>query len=152
MHRRDDGQNSIVSIDDVEDIHEYQEIDVDLLINYTNRQVLVEIKADRHHKTGNFFFETVSNVERDTLGCFLYTQADYIFYYFIHIQTLYVLPMPQVRQWFLTNIDNFSQRAVQTPVGGGRYYTTLGRLVPIKDVMQEFEHQILVYENIRDLQ
>lgn len=152
LHRRDNGQNNIVTIDNVENIHDYQKIDVDLLINYANRQVLVEIKADRHHTTGNFFFETVSNVEKGTLGCFLYTQADYIFYYFIHIQTLYVLPMPQVRQWFLNNIDNFSQRAVQTPVGGGRHYTTVGRLVPITDVIQEFETQILVYENIRDLQ
>lgn len=150
LHRRDLGQNNIVSVENVENIQQYQEIDVDLIINYENTQTLVEIKADRYHGTGNFFFETISNVERDTLGCFLYTEANYIFYYFIEIQTLYILPMPQVRAWFLNNIDNFQERRVRTPVGNGNYYTTVGRLVPIASVVQEFENGIFIHENIRD--
>ena len=52
----------------------------------------IEIKGDRKHFTGNFFFETVSNLNKNTKGCMLYTESDYVFYYFIDTCDLYLIP------------------------------------------------------------
>ncbi|MEW6499503.1 MAG: hypothetical protein AB1589_44625, partial [Cyanobacteriota bacterium] len=62
-------------------------------------EVLVEVKGDRWNRTNNFFFETHSNLEKGTMGCFLYTEADWLFYYFVNTRLLYKLPMPKTRDW-----------------------------------------------------
>jgi hypothetical protein len=123
-------------IQNVEDNPAYQQIDVDLLWSTDKRCYQVEIKGDRWHQTCNFFFETHSNKEKGTPGCFLYTQADLLFYYFVVPRHLYILPMPATRDWFLANIQRFNERATTTPVGYD-YYTTVGRLVPIAIVSEE---------------
>ena len=98
----------------------------------------MEIKGDRHHRTGNFFFETVSNESKGTTGCFLYTRAEWLFYYFVEVQTLYCLPMYSVRPWFEENMDRFRERRTSTPVAEGQeHYVTVGRLVPIQTVLAE---------------
>ncbi len=114
----------------------FQQIDVDLIWVTQNSSYKVEIKGDRWHNTGNFFFETHSNKEKGTPGCFIYTQADRLFYYYVSLQTKYMLPMPATRDWFITNINRFQERSTRTSVGNS-YYTTVGRLVPIAVVMTE---------------
>ncbi len=125
-----------VDVENVEGDEDYQKIDVDLLWTTIARDYTIEIKADRWHETGNFFLETASNKEKGTPGCFLYTEADFLFYYFVEPRKLYILPRPRVREWFLKNIDRFEQRETTTPVGG-QHYTTVGRIVPIEAVLKE---------------
>ncbi len=120
----------------VENIAEYQNQDVDLIWRTRNKSFKIEIKGDRWHQTGNFFFETHSNEEKNTPGCFIYTQADYIFYYFITTELLFALPMPATRNWFMGKMNQFKERRTTTPVKSG-FYTTVGRLVPIKQVLKE---------------
>lgn len=125
-------------IENVENNPAFQEIDVDLIVYFANgNRHKIEIKVDRYDSTGNFFFETISNAERNTLGCFMYTQADRLFYYFIGIRKLYSLKMPEIREWFQINQNRFQEKPVQTPVGNGNRYTTVGKLVPIQVVLQE---------------
>jgi len=123
-------------IENVENNPIYQEIDIDLLWTTDKACYQVEIKGDRWHQTGNFFFETQSNKEKGTTGCFLYTKSDLLFYYFVVPRSLYILPMPETRCWFQSNIQRFKEREVRTPVGRD-FYTTVGRIVPIKTVIQE---------------
>ncbi|MDM8564778.1 hypothetical protein QUF74_03915 [Candidatus Halobeggiatoa sp. HSG11] len=125
-------------ITNVENELVYQKIDVDLVWTTKKSCYKVEIKGDQWHKTGNFFFETKSNRERATPGCFLYTEADLLFYYFVIPKILYILIMPETRHWFLANIQRFKERSTTTPVGNG-FYTTVGKLVPIEIVLQELE-------------
>jgi len=47
-------------VQNVEDNQAYQQTDVDLLWTTSKASYQVEIKSDRWHKTGNFFFETHS--------------------------------------------------------------------------------------------
>jgi hypothetical protein len=129
------GLEQTVDIRNVEGNPAYQRIDVDLLWKTRRGSYRVEIKGDRWHRTGNFFLETLSNQEKGTPGCFLYTQADLLFYYFIEPRLLYILPMPATREWFLTRWHRFPERRTTTPVGD-RYYTTVGRLVPIEVLVQ----------------
>ena len=130
------GRRETVAVQNVENDPKYQRMDVDLIWITHDARYQIEIKGDRWHRTGNFFFETVSNKERGTPGCFLYTEADYIFYYFITPRTLYILPMPKTREWFLANEDRFRIKETTTPVGNGQRYTTVGRLVPIGEVLR----------------
>ena len=79
--------------------------------------------------------ETISNQSKNTPGCFLYTEADLVFYYFIEIKELHIFPMPESRDWFILNMNRFNERKTSTPVENCSYFT-IGRLVP-RDVMQK---------------
>ncbi|MBD2505150.1 hypothetical protein H6G83_31870 [Anabaena azotica FACHB-119] len=129
-------QKETVSVTNVEDDPDYQCRDIDLIWTSHQGEVLIEIKGDRWNKTRNFFFETYSNLEKGTPGCFLYTEADWLFYYFVNTRQLYRLPMPKTREWFKITMRRFRERSTTTPVGTS-YYTTVGRLVPITTVMME---------------
>lgn len=127
-----------VEVENVEGDRQYQDIDVDL-VWYTHRKpegYKVEVKVDSYYRTGNFFLETFSNVEIDTPGCFLYTEADLVFYYFPEVRHLFILPMPETRDWFVEHRDRFEVRDTRTSVDNG-YYTTRGCLVPRRAVLAE---------------
>ncbi|BAY42142.1 hypothetical protein NIES2111_65380 (plasmid) [Nostoc sp. NIES-2111] len=130
------GKSETISVVNVENDPDYQRRDIDLIWTTHNGETLIEIKGDRWNKTRNLFFETHSNLERNTPGCFMYTEANWLFYYFVSTRQLYKLPMPKTREWFLITIRRFRERSTTTPVGNG-YYTTVGRLVPITTVMME---------------
>ncbi|MHC0068050.1 hypothetical protein ACWATR_35050 [Nostoc sp. UIC 10890] len=125
-----------ISVNNVESDPNYQHKDIDLIWTTQTGEILIEIKGDRWNKTRNLFFETHSNLERGTPGCFMYTEADWLFYYFVNTRQLYRLPMSKTREWFLITMRRFRERATITPVGSS-YYTTVGRLVPITTVMLE---------------
>ncbi len=138
------------SLANVEDRPEYQAKDVDFIWETQKAVYQVELKVDRLHQTGNFFFETLSNSERDTPGCFLYTRADLFFYYFVTVRELYILPMPATRDWFLKHqihpgllrhpSNRFRERDTTTPVRGwAGFYTTRGAPIPRKLVLGEVE-------------
>lgn len=125
-----------LEVRNVEDVPEFQKLDVDLIWTTQKRRYKVEIKGDQWDQTGNFFLETKSNKERGTPGCFLYTHADLVFYYFVQPRILYILPMPLARNWFRFNLHRFEERSTTTPIGRNSY-TTVGRLVPINTVLEE---------------
>ncbi len=65
-----------IGVRNVENDARYRRVDVDLLWATDACTYKIEIKGDRWHQTGNFFFETISNKEKGTPGCFMYTEAD----------------------------------------------------------------------------
>ena len=67
----------------------------------------------------------------------MYTEADLLFYYFVQPKRLYILPMCKTRNWFIKRINQFQESETTTPIGGGDYYTTVGRLVPITKILDE---------------
>ena len=70
----------VKSVVDVRDDKDFQEKDVDFLVEDRNRQFTpIEVKTDfRAHETGNIVYElTTSN----HIGCFEKTQAKYIMYF-----------------------------------------------------------------------
>lgn len=124
----------------VEDDPRYQPLGIDLLwvVPEQNflRSMTVEVKGDRYDKTGNFFFETVSDLERSTTGGFVITRAEWLFYYFINSGQLYCLPMTYVKPWFLTNLRRFRERIAQSQRDQNQWRTA-GRLVPITTALRE---------------
>lgn len=145
---------TIVGVVNVEDNPYYIERDVDLVVvsnkGEETKSFQVEIKGDTYYKTGNYFFETISNTDNMSEGCFLYTDADFLFYYYLGIQELHMLPMKETRKWFLENLDTFQEKETRTAVGGG-HYTTVGRLVPRYRLLEEVKgvmvHSLKGYED-----
>ncbi len=107
--------SNTVGVWDVQDDKEYQEKDIDLLwtVEPGDKEYTIEVKTDTY-KSGNFFFETVSNVSKNTLGCFLKTEADFIFYYFIEMGQLFVLNTGAIQKWFLENKSRYNEKVLGT--------------------------------------
>jgi hypothetical protein len=127
-------------VHDVQADPRFQHRGVDLLWERSSAEVLgVEVKGDRQGgRRGTYFFELVSNFEKDTPGCFLYSTADLLAYVFLDRRELHLLPLPATRAWFLTRASEFPLRQAQTRVGTERY-TTVGASVPARRIIGDVE-------------
>lgn len=123
-------------VHDVQDDPRFQHRGVDLLWELPSGEVRgIEVKGDRQPRRRRYFFELVSNLERDTPGCFLYSGADLMVYVFLAQGELHVLPLKAVREWFLPRAKSYELRHTFTQTGAIRY-TTVGAVVPVKDVQE----------------
>src|SRR5262249_59758249 len=127
-------------VHDVQADPRFQHRGVDLLWEWPSAEVLgVEVKGDRQGgRRGNYFLELVSNLEKDTPGCFLYSAADLLAYVFLDRRELHLLPVAATRSWFLTRASEFPLRHTQTRIGSHRY-TTVGATVPSRRLLREGE-------------
>ncbi len=124
-------------VHDVQQDPRFQHRGVDLLWERDGAAVQgIEVKGDRQGRRGNYFFELVSNLEKDTPGCFLYTTSDVYLYVFLDLGELHHLPMPATREWFLPRAKQYELRHTRTRTGKATY-TTVGALVPVADVLRE---------------
>ena len=124
-------------VHDVQEDPRFRHRGVDLLWQRPGAEVLgVEVKGDRQGRRGTYFLELVSNAEKDTPGCFLYSRADLLAYVLLDRHELHLLPLPAVREWFLSRASEFPLRQAQTRVGRERY-TTVGATVPCRRVLTE---------------
>lgn len=123
-------------VHDVQADPRFQHRGVDLLWELPSGQVRgVEVKGDRQARRRRYFFELISNLQRDTPGCFLYSQADLMVYVFLAQGELHVLPLPAVREWFLPRAKGYELIHTHTQTGPIRY-TTVGASVPVAEVLQ----------------
>jgi hypothetical protein len=136
-------QHPQARIHDVGKDPRFQHRGIDLLVELPDESIVaVEVKGDRHRHRGNFFFEVVSNVERNTPGCFLYSQANRLLYVFVDEEEVHDLPLNRAREWFVARSSEFELRHTQTKVSPTELYTTVGALVPVKRVLTEVEGAI----------
>lgn len=97
----------IKSIQCVRNVFKYRQADIDFLVKLKNdKKVSIEVKTDTY-KTGNMYYETKSCIEENTLGCFEKTEADFIFYYFIELDRLYIFKTKELRNWVRQEIVRF---------------------------------------------
>lgn len=134
-------QAETIKVENVENDRYYQDKNINLI--WQNKKsltkkniILISIKSDIYDQSDNLFFETDSNQEKQKSGCFIYTEANLLFYYFTASRILYSVPMPKTRDWFNSKINYFSKYCTQTKVGTSSY-TNVGRLVPIQTLMRE---------------
>lgn len=123
----------VIGVLSVEKTKAFQDKDIDLIVVRADNEAnvltsTIEVKTDST-KSRNIFIETMSNLEQGTEGCFMVSQADYWYYYFIQTGDLYVLPLEKTRQWFLDNISRFKVKRTTTPIGIS-HYTSEGYIVP----------------------
>lgn len=126
---------NVNSITDVSEDKFYQKQDIDFVVDFTSgKQATVEIKTDTY-KTGNMFFETISNEEYQTKGCLMKTNADFLFYYFSNYQNgvLYIFKMKAFRKFVLDNLPHFRERRVTNTT-----HTSIGYIVPLSYIENNF--------------
>ena len=124
-------------VHDVQADPRFQHRGVDLLWERGAEVLGVEVKGDRQGgRRGNYFLELISNLEKDTPGCFLYSAADLLAYVFLDRREIHLLPLPAARAWFLARRSEFPLRRTETRVGAARY-TTVGASVPARTLLRE---------------
>lgn len=138
-------QKNIKEIRDVRNIREYQQKDIDyILVTTDDKEVSIEIKTDSYDSP-NIFFETMSCIETNSIGCMYKTQAKYLYYYFLKTNELYIFDMAKYRDWVTENIGGFKKRIVKNwRRGQGVTYCSEGYLVPKESIHKTFKHYNLV--------
>lgn len=113
---------------------EYFEKDIDFIIEFhSGKKQTMELKTDTTTYP-NLFYEEISAMETNSIGCFEKTEAERLFYYYIKLDILYIFDMPKFRAWFKENKENFIRSGYQKKLKNNRYngttYTTLGYAIP----------------------
>ena len=105
----------------------FQQFDIDF-IQITNDGInKIEVKTDKiADRTGNMVYEIYSDKRFYTLGCFEKTEADYIFYYLINTNILYIFDTQELREWVLEHQHNLKL------VDMGDF--ALGYIIPLNDL------------------
>jgi hypothetical protein len=133
-------------VHDVQNDPRFQHRGVDLLWDRPGEGVLgVEVKGDRQGgRRGNYFFELISNAEKDSPGCFLYSTADLLVYVFLDKRETHVLTLEVVREWFVPRAKNYPLKTTRTRTGA-QLYTTVGAIVPIREVREGVPDAVKVF-------
>ena len=144
-------------VEDVRNVQKYREDDIDFVITLPSGQIkTIEVKADRH-TTGNFVPEEWSTNPKNTdesgefiedgsgsIGCFRKTKADYIYYYFLKWDSLFVIRTKPFQEWFEEARHAFVRCNVYN-----KEYTGSVRKVPIGEMQMALgNNNIKEYKNI----
>lgn len=134
-------------VHDVQADPRFQHRGVDLLWEREGQPVLgVEVKGDRQgRRRGNYFFELISNAEKDSPGCFLYSVADLMLYVFLDSGEVHALELKKVRDWFLPRAREYPLKTTRTRTGAV-LYTTVGAIVPLRDVREQVPEALTVHK------
>lgn len=126
-------------VHDVQGDPRFQHRGVDLLWEVGGRVLGVEVKGDRKPRKDAYFLEVISNLEKQTPGCFLYSEADAFVYVFLSAGEVHHLPLAPARAWFLAQpAGSFPVKHTHTRIGN-EHYTTVGAVVPVERVLGEVE-------------
>ncbi len=129
-------EDAASDIHDVQADPRFQARGVDFLWATRGELLGVEVKGDRHgSRRGTYFFELISNVEKNTPGCFLYSAAHLLLFVFLQRLEVHALPLPATRTWFLAQAGHYPLRHTGTRLGT-EGYTSVGALVPVRDVLR----------------
>lgn len=129
---------------DVSNMKGYQEKDIDLIayLDSIESQTMLEIKSDTY-ESPNYFAETISNTTKNTLGCWMKTEADLLMYYFEKTKEVHVIPVKEAQQYIKDNYNNLKTVKVGTKDNRGRVlYYTEGKLVNKKQLQKAIDIKI----------
>lgn len=121
-------------VKDVSDDREYQRRDIDLVITNKDGDTLtIEVKTDyKLHKSGNLFFESTYHKDwGDTPGWYDYCEADYIVFFDVIENKLYIYNFSLGREYvrqaaeykvFFNHDDGCYREAYLLPFGLAKKY------------------------------
>lgn len=120
----------------VGDDKEYQEIDIDFLMQKDEEEIKIEVKTD-YTLYNNMFAELMSSEELGTTGCWLKTESDYIIYYFVAKRIMYILPTKQAQDIALHGNWKIG-RAFDKLIKNGKKVvkTSVGALIPVDEMLK----------------
>ena len=93
-----ENNKSISEIIDVRKDKKYQKWDIDFVIKKDDKDIKLEVKTDAlAFRTKNIVYETYSNTKYNSIGCFEKTRANYILYYVLYTNVLYIIDIKKFR-------------------------------------------------------
>lgn len=100
--------NNLPKINTILDVRNdklFQDLDIDFLIKDIKNNILkIEVKTDTQADyTNNLFYETISNIKYNTIGCFKKTKSDIIFYYIANGNKMYRLDTKKLQNFVKNN-------------------------------------------------
>ena len=128
-------QHYIKEIKNLEDdIEEQRKSGTDIIVirNDTKHELTMDVKTDTRYDTGNFFIETISVVEQNKPGWLYKNTTDYIAYYYLGRNKMYLLPLKDLQKWATKNIAKYKTKMIPN-----KGYYTQGILVPRVVVCKE---------------
>lgn len=136
--------DSVSSVENVTSDASYRQMDVDFIVTTHDGQKLkYELKTEpTAHHTGNFFYEYICNVDKNTDGCFIFSQADFWMTFVPQSGLLYVFPLVQYRDYVLETAKNLPLLKVYNT---GKL--TKGKILNINSVCAAVPHNV---RNLRD--
>lgn len=98
---------TITKIKDVRTERKFQKWDIDFIIYKNDRKIKLEVKTDRlAFETGNIIYEKYSNIKYNSIGCFEKTRANYILYYILYTNVLYIINVLEFNFWVNSHKPN----------------------------------------------
>ena len=126
-------QPGVVSVDDLTGIEKYQKLDIDFAVTFnTGKRVTFEVKTDTYPMK-NLYYETMSNLERGTIGCFEMTGADYMLYFYEKHNRIVMMDVGRMRKWFSLykmRLEPYRKQVVNKV--GSNHYTSEGYAIPLR--------------------
>lgn len=122
---------SISQVIDVRQDKKYQKWNIDFILKTSdNRTIKIEVKTDAKTRyTGNIAYETYSNKKYNTIGCFEKTRANYILYYVLNTNILYVI---DIKKFKLRVYSHRLGELKEVPIGD----YAMGYLFPVEELEQ----------------
>lgn len=136
----------------------------DLVLVRRGQTLVVELKIERHH-TGNLFLEIFSNRNTEdrnswarlghSMGWLCKCRADWLFYYFLDADVLYMVDLFQLSRWAFGHAGAparvFRFQEVEQRAYAQRNHTT-GSIVSVRALQRELPRGALLMTTIQQLQ
>lgn len=126
--------NTVKNVIDVRDDKYFQSVDVDFLVEDTDRQFTwLEVKTDfKAHETGNFVYESTTS---GNIGCFEKTKASFIAYYVAESGNVYILSVKALRNY----VESHELRTISMGDNATGYLLDIGELDRTKVIKQMYK-------------
>lgn len=136
---------------DVEDVTQdkyYWDKDIDLIALNGLQRLTIEVKWDsRISQTGNMFIETITDLDKNRSGWFMFCEADLIFYGDSVNHLFYVFTTKNLREFVSSRIMQ-ERKAADYTLKGTIKKVSQGMLVPIKEFSQNYDVKVILLDRI----
>lgn len=124
---------------------ELQEKYGDVFVNKNGHLYTIEIKAERKY-TGNLFLESWSNFPVNE-GWMKKLNADWLFYHFLDVNTLYIINFVLLRRWAFNDARIYEFRETQQKKYN-QLNDTRGHIVPVETLKKELGDRYFIEVNL----
>lgn len=132
----------------VEDSSFFQSLDVDIVFvmaGEPRQPIKIEIKADSYYRSGNYFAETISNMNTGSAGCWYQTKSHYIAYVFVKEKEIHFINTVQAQEWLREHEHELKKvhAATRSQFKNEVLYQTEGRLINRKVLQNAIDIDII---------
>lgn len=134
---------TVNQIVDLRDSPEMRENDIDFLVRTPKGNFTLELKTDTY-ASGNFFIETISAKETHSVGWAFKSKAQFLAYYFIKYQKIYIFKMKDIQK--IAGSSSFLEfrKTLQNKWKDGTY-TSEGLAIPV-NTLCAYVREYSIYE------